>query len=113
MSTDGVTLIGDERSRQIVYEGYGADHDRGHSEELALAGATYALTEDMRIIGKASIPITWPWDAQYWKPTEGDRIRELVKAGALIAAAIDSMLDAGYQTLPPGYEAEPLPWDEK
>jgi hypothetical protein len=58
---------------------------------LALAGATYALTADMRIIGRDDTPITWPWDSPYWKPTPGNRLRDLVKAGALIAAAIDSL----------------------
>lgn len=31
----------------------------------------------------------WPWDDKYWKPTPEDRIKELSKAGALIAAQID------------------------
>jgi hypothetical protein len=31
----------------------------------------------------------WPWDESWWKP--GDRIRELAKAGALIAAEIDRL----------------------
>lgn len=112
MATDGVQLIADERQRQMAVEGYDTLHDAGHADELALAGATYALTTDMRIVGHAYIPVTWPWDRQYWKPTPGDRIRELVKAGALIAAAIDSMIDAGYQTMPPGAEAMTLSLDD-
>jgi hypothetical protein len=35
-------------------------------------------------------PAEFPWDAKYWKPT-GDPVRDLTKAGALIAAAIDSI----------------------
>lgn len=33
----------------------------------------------------------WPWSREAWKPT-GDRVRDLTKAGALIAAAIDAEL---------------------
>lgn len=33
----------------------------------------------------------WPWDKSWWKPTPDDRIRELIKAGALIAAEIDRL----------------------
>lgn len=35
----------------------------------------------------------WPWGKQYWKPTPNDPRRQLVKAGALIAAAIDAMTE--------------------
>ena len=36
-------------------------------------------------------PRWWPksWDIIWWKPTPKDRVRELAKAGALIAAEID------------------------
>ena len=33
----------------------------------------------------------WPWDLEWFKPSPYDRIRELVKAGALIAAEIDRL----------------------
>jgi hypothetical protein len=36
------------------------------------------------------VPWPWPWASRYWKP-DADRVRELEKAGALIAAAIDSI----------------------
>ena len=32
----------------------------------------------------------WPWGSEYWKPSE-DPVRNLVKAGALIAAEIDRL----------------------
>jgi hypothetical protein len=32
----------------------------------------------------------WPWDPSWWKPSP-DPIRNLVKAGALIAAEIDRL----------------------
>lgn len=34
----------------------------------------------------------WPWEHRWYKPTPEDRVRELTKAGALIAAAIDDLL---------------------
>lgn len=37
-------------------------------------------------------PAEWPWDEMLWKPTPDDRIRELAKAGALIATEIDRLL---------------------
>lgn len=33
----------------------------------------------------------WPFSQEWWKPTPDDRIRELAKAGALIAAEIDRL----------------------
>jgi hypothetical protein len=33
---------------------------------------------------------SWPWDAEWWKPSP-DSVRNLVKAGALIAAEIDRL----------------------
>jgi hypothetical protein len=85
----GAELIAAERQRQIEVEGWDADHDSGHAEELALAGAAYAISE---YAGRRTAPPSfWPWGLVYWKPTPDDRRRELVKAGALIAAAIDSL----------------------
>lgn len=90
--TRGAELIANERERQIDEEGYDSDHDRGHADELAVAAATYALPEAKRPHLYDGAPSMWPWDPMYWRPTP-DRVRELTKAGALIAAAIDSLLD--------------------
>lgn len=38
--------------------------------------------------GDKGVPKDWPWDPKWWKPSE-NRIRDLVKAGALICAEID------------------------
>ena len=46
------------------------------------------LVYDCELLG---IPPTWPWDESWFKPTPDDRIRELVKAGALILAEIDRL----------------------
>lgn len=39
----------------------------------------------------------WPWSDEKWNPEPDNRIRELAKAGALIAAEIDRLLGL-YQT---------------
>jgi len=33
---------------------------------------------------------SWPWDEEWWKP-DNDAVRNLAKAGALIAAEIDRL----------------------
>lgn len=95
MST-GAELIAAERARQVADEGYTPEHDDGHAGELALAAQGYALAAacDLGVLTYvANDPddptFDWPWHPSYWKPT-GDPVRDLVKAGALIAAAIDS-----------------------
>ena len=92
MST-GIELIAAERQRQIEVEGFNAEHDRDAENELAAAAACYATPPPWRHKRPDDdpVPLGWPWDDRYWKPTPDDRVRELVKAGALIAAAIDAL----------------------
>ena len=96
----GIELIAEERERQISKEGWTPEHDDEHTEnQLANAAATYAMDSDCRealtnLIGDfklLGVPPTWPWDEEWYKPTPDDRIKELVKAGALIAAEIDRL----------------------
>jgi len=95
MKKTGVELIAIERKRQIEELGYDYAHDHLYADEqLAKAGAVYALPNKLRELwwGNDWASITrrfWPWDWKYWKPTPDDRIKELAKAGALIAAQID------------------------
>lgn len=106
---NGVELIAAERLRQVEEEGWTAEHDAEHSDgALPLAAACYAIPKRVHIVrqlnssrgidencysyseskpGPGEIP--WPWDAEWWKPSPDDRLRDLVKAGALIAAEID------------------------
>ncbi len=89
----GIKLIADERRRQIDVEGWSKSRDRSyHTDgELADAAACYALAGKR----KDGEPIRyWPWNLEWWKPTPDDRIRELVKAGALIAAEIERLSPA-------------------
>lgn len=80
---NGVELIAIERKRQIEELGYDYTHDALYANnQLGEAGAAYATKDPDR-------EDFWPWDDIYWKPTPEDRIKELSKAGALIAAQID------------------------
>jgi hypothetical protein len=90
--TTGAALILRERLRQIESEGYTPQHDHAHRDgELAMAAICYAMPPDRRPrIGY--VPGDWPWLAREWKPTPSNRVRELTKAGALIAAEIDRLL---------------------
>ena len=65
-------------------------------EEMALAAACYALPDRAKqsffMSSLPAVSYLWPWDRKWWKPTPDNRIRELEKAGALIAAEIDRLL---------------------
>jgi len=84
----GADLIREERRRQIEDEGYDARHDFCEPLNRLVAGAvSYAMAD----IDYGEAEAWWPWDFGSWKPK--DRKRNLVRAGALIAAAIDKMQD--------------------
>lgn len=105
--TVSVGMIAAERRRQVEGESWTSSHDDGHdSGELALAAACYAIESAGRSsveyrLGHAgglevnvdTAGLYWPWTKEWWKPTT--EIRNLVKAGALIAAEIDRRLRAG------------------
>lgn len=99
----GITLIKEERERQQLDEGWGPYHDDLHrSGELndAAIGYAYAAAKQARgesgqaylrsLEGAGRLPVPWPWESEWWKPSD-DPIRNLVKAGALIAAEIDRL----------------------
>jgi hypothetical protein len=91
-SLTGADLIAAERLRQITVEGWTPEHDAEHADDhLARAAAAYATPARLREPLGWRIPVLWPWAARFWKPTPDDRVRELVKAGALIAAEIDRL----------------------
>lgn len=68
-------------------EGYSATHDFDRDEELSFAAAAYSIPKKMGFRRSQF----WPWHRNSWKP-DNDRVTELTKAGALIAAAIDEIL---------------------
>ena len=85
----GIELIADERQRQITAEGWTPEHDDQHTEsELLQAAICYAENGSNLELGACDVP--WPWGENDWKPSQ-DNIRNLVKAGALIAAEIDRL----------------------
>ena len=76
----GAELIASERTRQISEEEFTWNHDDQYVEQqLVKAAICYAKPDDSG----------WPWDMEWWKPTT--TIRNLTKAGALIAAEIDRL----------------------
>lgn len=88
----GADLIREERRRQTDVEGYDATHDRHHTPQvLCRAAVGYALHDDpSKLVADAAANL-WPWAHDFWKPK--DQLRNLVRAGALIAAAIDRLQD--------------------
>lgn len=109
---NGAELIAAERERQVSEEGWTTEHDDQHGDgSLAIAAACYAVPE--RIYVQRDFAVgphfqdPWPWydseDARKRQSnypnaiaTEGtERLRMLVKAGALIAAEIDRLARAG------------------
>jgi hypothetical protein len=89
-------LIAQERHRQMTEEGWDSSHDDSHNKnQLAMAAVCYALppeNRDMTIMERSLRSYFWPWLSSWWKPKPEDRVRELTKAGALIAAEIDRLL---------------------
>ena len=114
----GVELIAAERQRQIDKEGWTAEHDDEHERgELASMAVCYASPYRPYVLGKQgdniyfkdAYPPSWDscWDKRK-RHEFGDgivienkslppkqRIRNLVKAGALIAAEIDRLQRLG------------------
>lgn len=105
----GAGLIVAERQRQIVAEGWTPEHDAQHSGgDLVRAAECYLLAPRYDLLIRHAVPVVhgpaagqpwaphrWPWEPRYWKPCPDDRLRELVKAGALIAAEIDRLQALG------------------
>lgn len=89
--TEGMALIATERERQKAVEGWTEAHDDKHTTgDLARAAACYA-SPGPRFVNVQGYrpPAGWPWEPEWWRPTPHDRVRELVKAGALILAEIE------------------------
>lgn len=89
-SLSGADLIAVERLRQLEAEGWTAEHDDAHdSGELCGAAMAYIANRDSASVDPEP-PSWWPWESSWWKPSD-DPIRNLVKAGALLAAEIDRL----------------------
>ena len=91
-ASKAITDIIAERQRQQSVEGWTPEHDDEHKDgELADAAACYALhAHDTAKDGmKNFAPAWWPWDPAWYKRSSPRR--DLVKAGALIAAEIERL----------------------
>lgn len=92
-SIPGVAFIAVERRRQIEEEGWTPEHDDQQANgEMALAAACYAefsaaVDRDQQLRDRDKY---WPWEKAWWKPKTP--MRDLIRAGALIAAEIDRRL---------------------
>lgn len=90
----GVEIIAAERARQVEVEKWSEGHDDEHTEgQLGGAAACYAIVAYAQMAGwvkgsEQSPAHYWRWDRTWWKPSD-DVIRNLARAGALIAAEID------------------------
>ena len=92
---NGIERIAAERKRQIEKEGWTPEHDDTHCEgELNAAAVAYAAANlDRDSHGEAAAFSSFfpsNWQVAWWKPS-ADPIRNLEKAGALIAAEIDRL----------------------
>jgi len=94
----GIELIAEERKRQVEKEGWTAEHDAQHvAGELSMAAACYAHRaslfaikgRDYATCHRTFWPIGWPWLRESWKPKTV--LKDLIRAGALIAAEIDRL----------------------
>jgi len=97
----GIEAIAAERKRQIESEGWTPEHDDEHADgSLVDAAVSYAghakagtvlnAPLDMYRIAPVTV-VAWPesWCTSWWKPKNPRR--DLVRAGALIAAEIDRL----------------------
>ena len=82
----GVELIAAERQRQMDVIGWDKDHDDGHCDSVLWHAARCYLSLKP---GSTRMPAGWPWERSDFKPKS--RIKNLVRAGALIAAEIDRL----------------------
>lgn len=94
--TTGLDLISHERERQINHLGYTIAKDLGYTnEQLVLAAICYLKAPSMGLLQQCGeeLPMGFPWELQHWNPSPLNRKRELVKAGALIVAELDRLLE--------------------
>ena len=100
----GADAIANERCRQIRAEGWTEQHDDGHTTgDLVDAALCYAAVAAAEVRGSSAKEwpvelfdgfhdsiVEWPFDDDDYKPSN-DPIKNLIKAGALIAAEIDRL----------------------
>ena len=86
---NGIELISDERKRQIEEEGFSKLMDSYlNPNDLTMASICYMKANLMSFENAIE---DFPWASSCFKPK--DKLRNLVRAGALIAAEIDKFLE--------------------
>lgn len=90
----GSELIKKERERQVTEEHWTPEDDATLvNGELVDGAVSYLRVAELReCFNNYDVPLSWPWADEWWKPTPDNRMKELVKAGALIAAELDRMI---------------------
>jgi NTP pyrophosphatase (non-canonical NTP hydrolase) len=107
----GVSIIDAERARQLGDEGFTAERDDAYiGGELSQGAACYADAASAMVRGASvdelgllyvgfDASITWPWqgdgDDEETPKLHKNPIRNLAKAGAMIAAEIDRLIRCG------------------
>lgn len=100
-----IEMIERERNRQITREGWSIKHDdKQNLDQLSWAAVAYVMPDPVMRFAEANMANShhassmclsreclWPWPATTYKPTPHDRMRELVKAGALIVAEMERL----------------------
>lgn len=96
-----IGMVEAERRRQVGVEGYNhANDDLYTNDQLTKAAVCYAMPSGVRNVALWDTTLfdkVWPWSSSSWKPTPGNRVRELVKAAALIVAEIERIQRAERQ----------------
>ena len=95
----GAEIIAEERKRQMDIEGFSLTRDDHYNSPVEFLEAAIAYIQaaidgchDKEVGDKAKQ--SWPWNNSWFKPTKPKR--DLEKAGALVAAAIDYIERNGY-----------------
>lgn len=89
-------LVLGERLRQVVSEGFDAEHDDNEHEggQLAMAAACYAAPVPIFTVefcGDGDTHDAWPWGEEWDKREDHPRLKCLMIAGALILAEMDRL----------------------
>jgi hypothetical protein len=88
-ASPGIGLITEERRRVQAEKGCDAAHDDGHGDfELSKAAVAYLRHAQ----GYTDAGDYYPHEACEFHPSAGEPVRDLVKAGQLVAAEIDRLL---------------------
>ena len=90
----GIELIAEEQQRVREQEGFTLESDKQYKNNELVKGAISYLRTPMynvHIQTGQLAPMEFPFKQEWWKPSPDDRIKELIKAGQMIASEIDKL----------------------